>query len=139
MIDFLEDAPVGDDERNRLRSKKALLLTLLSDGEWHSNRECLDVAGLSYNVSVFGLRSDGYRIESRPLGDGLWEYRLTGKTAPRQKRNRRSMSGPQRDVAEAYAEAIRATVTPDEALTVLSAVPLEYRLNSSRESRFRTE
>jgi len=60
-------------------SNKDLMLELLRDGKWHSNRELQDVAGFCYSARKSELRKEGWIIQPRHVKAGKWEYRLTGK------------------------------------------------------------
>lgn len=70
------------DDLKRQRGQRGRLLELLFDGLWHSNHECAEVGGVSYNDSIFALRQVGWVIESRRIKGGVWEFRLAGKADP---------------------------------------------------------
>ena len=93
------------DDLKRLRGQRGRLLELLLDGDWHSNHQCASVGGLSFNDSIFAFRQEGWRIESRHVRGGRWEFRLTGKAAPPD--GHKPMTHPQRLVATAYTSAIQ--------------------------------
>ena len=101
------------DDLARLRGKRGDLLELLFDGLWHPNYDCAKVGGLSFNCSIAALRREGWLIESRPKGHGVWEYRLTGKGDPPSPK----MSRPQAVISDHYASAIHRTLG-GEALSV---------------------
>ena len=50
-----------------LGSNRSRLLDLLSDGEWHSQHECVEAGGLRYGARIKELREQGHRIETRDL------------------------------------------------------------------------
>jgi hypothetical protein len=91
-------------DRTRLQTRKAGLLDLLRDGEWHPNYELMRVGGLSFNSYLYQLRNAGWQIESRRIRGGVWEQRLTGRGGPRQ---RDGLSRPQQQVADELAVAVQ--------------------------------
>jgi hypothetical protein len=72
-------------DRPRLRTRKAALLDLLGDREWHPNYELMKVGGLSFNSYLYQLRNEGWQIESRRIRGGVREQRLIGRGNPRQR------------------------------------------------------
>ncbi len=63
-------------------TKCEALLSLLSDGRWHSQQEVLEAAGYRYTGRVKNLRDAGYEIESWHVQGSEWRFRLVVK--PRQ-------------------------------------------------------
>ena len=106
---------------NRQRGNKGLLLELLLDGEWHANRDCASVGGLSFNDTLFCLRKEGWVIESRHVRGGTWEFRLTGKTEPDD--SHRPLTRPQRLVARTYEKAIEEKLGAATLETVRGELP----------------
>jgi|SRR5215203_4639142 len=87
----------------RIRTRKAALLALLQDGNWHPNHELANVGGLSFNSYLYQLRLSGWEIISRRIRGGVWEQRLIGKSkAPRP---RAGLSGPQQRVIDDFMRA----------------------------------
>ena len=66
-------------DQKRIRTRKAALLNLLQDGNWHPNYELMEVGGLSFNSYLYQLRNAGWDIQSRRLHGGVWEQQLVGK------------------------------------------------------------
>jgi len=93
-------------DEGRVRTRRAALLELLLDGEWHPNYECSRVGGLSFHCSLYELRKEGWRIESRHARGGVWEYRLVGRQEETVT-DSLSLSRPQRRVAEGLLIAVR--------------------------------
>jgi hypothetical protein len=91
-------------DRPRIRTRRAALLDLLQDGQWHSNYELVKVGGLSFNSYLYKLRNAGWQIESRHIRGGEWQQRLVGKSEPRR---REGLSRPQQRVADELAFAVR--------------------------------
>src|SRR5438094_2118506 len=91
-------------DRPRLRTRKRILLDLLSDGDWHPNYELVKVGGLSFNSYLYQLRNAGWQIQSRRIRGGVWEQRLIGKGNPRR---REGLSRPQHQVLNECAIAVR--------------------------------
>jgi hypothetical protein len=91
-------------DRPRLRTRKRILLDLLSDGDWHPNYELVKVGGLSFNSYLYQLRNAGWQIESRRIRGGVWEQRLIGRGNPRR---REGLSRPQRQVLDECAIAVQ--------------------------------
>jgi hypothetical protein len=94
-----------DNDRKRIRSRKAALLDLLQDRNWHQNYELARVGGLSFNSYLYQLRNDGWEIRSRLRRGGIWEQKLDGRTAAR--RSRDGLSGPQEYVRDEFELAIQ--------------------------------
>jgi hypothetical protein len=113
------------DDLKRLRGQRGRLLELLLDGKWHPNHECASVGGLSFNDSIFCFREEGWQIDSRHVRGGHWEYRLLGKTTPRD--THKPMTRPQRLVATAYMTAIQESCGSEAKQAVLAAVPTWMR------------
>ena len=67
--------PVGE-EIQRLNRNAQRALELLSDGEWWTNVQICDVAGLRGIGRVDELRRAGHRIEKKHSHGGIWLYRL---------------------------------------------------------------
>jgi hypothetical protein len=109
----------------RLRGKRADLLDLLLDREWHANHECAAVGGISFHGSFHALRKQGWRIESHYLGPGRWVYRLTGRTTPKQ------MNGEQRQIARAYVAAVLRAYGDGALAPVLPLLPKWMRMDGS--------
>ena len=105
----------------RLRGQRGKLLELLIDGEWHPNHECARVGGLSFNDSIFAFRKEGWLIESRPIGHGVWEFRLTGKGDP--PTGHKPMSRPQQVVAAHYMHVITQALGFQAARTIRRDLP----------------
>jgi hypothetical protein len=91
-------------DRSRRRTRKAALLNLLRDGQWHPNYELAKVGGLSFNSYLYQLRNAGWQIEPRRIRGGVWEQRLIGSGDPRR---RERLSRPQQQVADEFAIAVR--------------------------------
>jgi hypothetical protein len=91
-------------DRKRIRGRRAALLDLLSDCDWHRNYECAKVGGLSFNSHLYQLRKAGWDIRSRHVEGGVWEQRLFGKTDPSDQKPK--LSGPQERVLREFALAI---------------------------------
>jgi hypothetical protein len=92
------------DDLTRRGGRRADLLTLLLDKQWHTNGECLQVGGLSFNDSIYSFRQDQWDIESRRIRGGIWEFRLRGKT--KEVAGHKPMTRPQGVVAKEYVNAI---------------------------------
>src|SRR3954471_3522642 len=92
-------------DRRRIRTRKQALLDLLLDREWHPNYECARVGGLSFHCSLYDLRQEGWKIESRKVKGGVWDFRLIDKTAAQKKRG--ELSSPQQRVADEFTLAVR--------------------------------
>ena len=107
------------DDLGRLRGKRGDLLELLLDEQWHPNHQLAEVGGLSFNCSTAALRREGWLIESRPKGHGVWEYRLLGKGDPPPPK----MSRPQAVISDHYADVIRETLGGDALSVVTKALP----------------
>ena len=103
----------------RLRGKRGDLLELLFDEKWHPNYDCAKAGGLSFNCSIAALRREGWLIESRPKGHGVWEYQLVGKGDPPPPK----MSRPQAVISDHYASAIRKTLGRNALSVVTRALP----------------
>ena len=91
-----------DPPDERIKSRRLQLRELLEDGKWHTNIECWKAGGFPYATGISWLRSLGYRIESRRVERGVWEYRLTGKGDPPPKR----LTPQQRSVTNIYEHAL---------------------------------
>jgi hypothetical protein len=105
LNDGLTEAPKNyHSDRPRLRTRKRILLDLLSDGDWHPNYELVKVGGLSFNSYLYQLRNAGWRIESHRIRGGVWEQRLIGKGNPRR---REGLSRPQHQVLDECAIAVQ--------------------------------
>src|SRR5215204_7657288 len=89
----------------RIRTRKAALLALLQDGNWHPNHELANVGGLSFNSYLYQLRLAGWEIVSRRIRGGVWEQKLIGRSTVL--RSRSGLSGPQQQVADEYAVAVQ--------------------------------
>jgi hypothetical protein len=78
------DAPLTEAQENytsdrvRIRSRKAALLDLLRDRNWHPNYELARVGGLSFNSYLYQLRNAGWDIRSRLRKGGIWEQKFSG-------------------------------------------------------------
>jgi hypothetical protein len=92
-------------DQARIRTRKAALLALLQDRDWHPNYELADVGGLSFNSYLYQLRLAGWEIVSRRIRGGVWEQRLTGREETPRRRDR--LSGPQQQVADEFAVAVQ--------------------------------
>jgi hypothetical protein len=105
------DAPLTEAQKNyysdraRLRSRKAALLDLLRDRDWHPNYELARVGGLSFNSYLYQLRNAGWDIRSRLRTGGVWEQKLVGRSTAR--RTRAGLSGPQKRVVDEFELAIQ--------------------------------
>jgi hypothetical protein len=91
-------------DRARIRTRKAALLALLQDGNWHPNYQLAEVGGLSFNSYLYQLRRAGWKIRSRPRRGGVWEQQLYGKGDPPFRKLR--LTGPQRQVLDELATGI---------------------------------
>jgi hypothetical protein len=100
-----------DRDRKRIRGRRRALLDLLWDGRWYANYECARAGGVSFHCSIYTLRREGWAIESRYVSGGVWEYRLTGRGAPRDAR--RSLTRPQTRVARELMHAVRSEYGED--------------------------
>src|ERR1700694_636993 len=87
-----------DNDRVRIRTRKAALLALLQDGHWHANYELAVVGGLSFNSYLYQLRLVGWEIRSRRIRGGVWEQKLLGRGGV--VRSRDGLSGPQKQVVD---------------------------------------
>jgi hypothetical protein len=94
-----------DSDRVRIRTRKAALLALLRDRNWHPNYELADVGGLSFNSYLYQLRLAGWEIVSRRIRGGVWEQRLIGRGTVL--RSRDGLSGPQQQVADEFTAAVQ--------------------------------
>jgi hypothetical protein len=92
-------------DQKRIRTRKAALLNLLQDGNWHPNYELMEVGGLSFNSYLYQLRRDGWKIRSRRLRRGVWEQQLVGRGDP--PFQRRALSGPQQRVLDELTLAVQ--------------------------------
>jgi hypothetical protein len=109
------------DDLTRLRGRRGLLMELLLDGLWHPNHELAQVAGLSFNDSIFALRREGWQIESRHKKGGTWEFRLIGKAD--RPTGHKAMSRPQAVVAGHYMHVITETLGPSAATQIDITLP----------------
>lgn len=122
MDDGLTDAQIiYYQDLSRLRGQRGKLLELLIDGEWHPNYQLAEIGGLSFNDSIYAFRKEGWAIESRPVGRGVWEFRLTGKTDP--PTGHKPMSRPQVVVAAHYMHVITETLGAAAANKITNALP----------------
>lgn len=60
-------------------NNKHNIYMLLSDGQWHSNREVQEEGGFCYTARISELRKDGYIISCRHVKGGKYEYHLDGR------------------------------------------------------------
>lgn len=70
------------------RTHREKLLALLSDGEWHTQREMQRAGGLRYGARVHELRLDLLNVEVKQLDQGVHHWRLNGKLTDDQPRKR---------------------------------------------------
>lgn len=61
---------------DELRASLKRLLAFLGDGQWHSQQELTEVAGMRYGGRIHELREAGHNVESQQLGPRRWFYRL---------------------------------------------------------------
>ncbi|MBF6600349.1 MAG: hypothetical protein IVW36_07560 [Dehalococcoidia bacterium] len=54
------------------------MVTMLGDGQWHSQQDMVDATSFRFGAIIHTLRKKGFDIEKRHLGGTLWEYRLVG-------------------------------------------------------------
>lgn len=54
------------------------LLSVLSDGNWHSTNELVQVVSHRFSATVHIAKQRGYRIDKRRLDKNQFEYRLLG-------------------------------------------------------------
>jgi hypothetical protein len=113
-------------DETRLRGKRGALLELLFDGKWHPNHQCAEIT-LCFHSAIYGLRREGWVIESRHGDHGCWHYRLVGKTEPAPPTQR--MNPQQRRVAVVYSEAITNNLGEAALARALSHVPCWLRLD----------
>lgn len=121
LIQLTEAQALYYDDLKRLRGQRGRLLELLLDGKWHSNHKCAFVGGLSFNDSIFAFRQEGWQIESRHVRGGRWEFRLIGKSAPRD--GHKPMTRPQRLIATTYMTAVQQALGAEATEAVLKAIP----------------
>ena len=57
-------------------SHKQALLTLLSDGRWHTMRQMQEAGGYRYGGRLHELRKAGHKIDTRNVFGDVFEYRL---------------------------------------------------------------
>jgi hypothetical protein len=110
----------------RLLGKRGALLELLFDGKWHPNHQCAEIT-LCFHSAIYGLRREGWVIQSRHGDHGCWHYRLVGKTEPAPPTQR--MNPQQRRVAAVYAEAITSKLGEEALGRLLPAIPEWMRLD----------
>lgn len=109
MIEVHEERPLSEAQlrfyadESRLIGKRGLLLELFFDGKWHPNHQCAEITRC-FHSAIYGLRREGWVIQSRHGDHGCWHYRLVGRTEPAPPTQR--MSPQQRRVAAVYTEAI---------------------------------
>lgn len=61
------------------------VLGVLSDYAWHGTREIRDAADVcAVNSIIAELRANDFRIETRCVGKGRYEYRLAPRREPQQ-------------------------------------------------------
>ena len=65
-------------EQERIRTKKEQVLMLLLDGEWHTSDELKRITH-RFSARLYDLRREGWLIERKYLGDGIWAFRLVGR------------------------------------------------------------
>lgn len=58
------------------RPLRERVFDLLSDLEWHTHVELNRIGGNRYAARILELKRQGYRVDSRPLGEMGKEYRL---------------------------------------------------------------
>jgi hypothetical protein len=68
------------------KTARERLLDLLSDGEWHSYKECQSVGGARYGARLHELRRLGFQVDSRGDKAAGLDYRVTGTGEPQRKR-----------------------------------------------------
>jgi len=112
----------------RIRGKRGQLLELLLDGNWHPNHDCAAIT-LGLHSAIYGLRAEGWTIESRHISMGRWDYRLSGKTEPPPVTQKMSMQ--QRRIARLYTEALTDNLDTDAMSSVLDAIPGWMRIDLS--------
>jgi len=88
-------------DQKRIQTRKAALLTLLQDRNWHPNYQLAEVGGLSFNSYLYQLRRAGWKIRSRPRRGGVWEQQLYGKGDPPLRKV--ALTGPQQRVLDELA------------------------------------
>lgn len=132
MIEALEERTLSEAQlrfhadESRLHGKRGALLELLFDGKWHPNHQCAEIT-LCFHSAIYGLRREGWVIESRHGDHGCWHYRLVGKTEPAPPTQR--MNPQQRRVAAVYTEAVTRKLGEEALAQLLSAIPEWMRLD----------
>src|SRR5437588_12014862 len=120
MTEFTSPDDAFHRDRVRRLTKKQALYDLLSDHEWHANYRCAEVGGVSFQGSIYKLRNEGWRIESRHSRGGIWEYRLTGRAEPGDRSP--SLSGPQSKVAHGLLDGVQKVFGKDGVARVVAAL-----------------
>lgn len=59
----------------RRLSKKAALLALLSDGQWHQHSECVHVGGTRFSARIAELREEGHVILTDNVFGDVFRYK----------------------------------------------------------------
>ena len=83
------DGATYDPARDGLRLNKQMLAVwgMISDGQWHTLGEIAAGAGCPESSASARLRdfrkekNGSYIIERRHISNGLWEYRMNGRTS----------------------------------------------------------
>lgn len=70
------NSTVSESDTPRLRASHKRLLTLLSDHQWHTNRELEAVAGNRYGARLNELKDAGHAWVKEHVSGGTWRYRL---------------------------------------------------------------
>lgn len=64
-----------------IESKKAEILFLLWDLNFHNTKQVNEAGGSQYNARIKELRNEGWDIDSEKLANGEWGFRLIKREA----------------------------------------------------------
>lgn len=72
----------------------ARVCRLLQDGLWHGTWQIVEKCNvLAVNTVISELRANGIRIETRCVGQGRYEYRLSSPAGPTSQTSQTSQTG----------------------------------------------
>jgi predicted nucleotidyltransferase len=68
--------------QNRGVTKLEQLISLLSDGKWHSSQEISEKVAWRFGHTIYEARKQGYQIETHKPANNRFEYRILNPKAP---------------------------------------------------------